>query len=91
MNTKPFHAPTELETIRRFKAIQRQQAFYTSRLKKHRAEMVALRQAGASYREITLWLKQTKRLKITHTSVMRYLKQLPELQENLHAQLSQSQ
>lgn len=89
MNTQQFDAPSEVENIRRLKSIRRQQTFYQSRLKKYRAEIVALRQSGASYREIALWLRHSKRLKITHTSVMRYLHKLPEAQEDSsHAKFS---
>jgi hypothetical protein len=81
MDTQQFDAPTAIDNIRRLKSIRRRQTFYTSRLKKYRAELIELRRAGASYREIALWLKHNKRLKITHTSVMRYLNKLPELKK----------
>ncbi len=83
MSTHQFNAAAELEKLRECKRIARQLAYYQSRLDRHRAELVALRKAGASFREITLWLRQFKHVKITHTTVMRYLLKLPELQSPL--------
>lgn len=59
--------------------------YQNSRLTKLRAELVLLRNEGASFCEITLWLRKTKRIKVTHTTVMPYLEKLPELKENNHA------
>lgn len=81
MSTHQFDAPTELEKIRRYKSVRRRKSYQQSRLMKLRTELVLLRQQGASYREIILWLRQTKRIKTTHTTVMRYLGKLPELKE----------
>lgn len=81
MSTHHFDAPTELEKIRQHKSIRRRKSYQQSRLIKLRTELVLLRKGGASYREIILWLRQTKRIKTTHTTVMRYLKKLPELKE----------
>ncbi len=87
MTTHPFNAPEILQQIRRRQAVKRRRQFQASRLTRVRAELVALRQAGGSYRELTHWLRQTHRIKVTHTSVMRYLAQLPECQEIKDAEL----
>ncbi len=89
MSTHHFNATTALEMVRERKKIQQRKSYSQSRLTKLRAELVALRQAGASYREITLWLRHHKRIKLTHTTVMRYLEKLPELkvEEDNHAEL----
>jgi hypothetical protein len=81
MSTQHFNATNELESIRRRKGIQRRKSYQRSRLAKLRAELVSLRKEGASYRELTLWLRQTKRIKMNHTTIMRYLEKLPELKE----------
>ncbi len=89
MSTHHFNATATLEMIRKHKKIQQRKSYSQSRLTKLHAELVALRQAGASYREIMLWLRHHKRIKLTHTTVMRYLEKLPELKtkENDHAKL----
>ncbi len=50
------------------------------RLRHHRAELVAMRRAGASYLSIAAWLRTEHRIRTTHTTVMRYLGSLPEMQ-----------
>lgn len=85
MSTHHFDATVELKKIRHHKSLQRRKMYQKSRLTKLRAELVLLRNEGASFREITLWLRQTKRIKVTHTTVMRYLEKLPELKENNNA------
>ncbi|MCD6040113.1 MAG: hypothetical protein K0S27_1513 [Gammaproteobacteria bacterium] len=88
MSTHHFNATDALETLRKRKKIQKRKCYLQSRLTKLRTELVTLRKAGASYRELALWLRHNKRIKMTHTTVMRYLMKLPELKENNHAQLS---
>ena len=44
--------------------------------------LVALRRAGASYPELAEWLRHKRRCKVHHTTVLRYLKGLPELSED---------
>ena len=68
-----------LNGIRQYRQLCRRVGYHRSRLEKFRAELVALRQGGASYPELVIWLRQTKRLKIAHTTLMRYLKRLPEV------------
>jgi hypothetical protein len=81
MSTHHFDATVELKKIRQRKSIRRRKSYQRSRLARLRAELVLLRKEGASYREISLWLCQTQRIKTTHTTVMRYLEQLPEIKE----------
>ncbi len=82
MSTHQFDATVVLKTIRQRKSIRRRKSFQRSRLEKLRAEIVLLRKECASYREISLWLCQTQRIKTTHTTVMRYLEKLPEMKES---------
>jgi hypothetical protein len=85
MDTQQFNVTTVLEKIRQQKKINQRKAYAQSRLNRYRAELVALRKAGASYRELTLWLRKDKRIKMNHVSVMRYLIKLPELKDDPNA------
>ncbi len=90
--THHFNAAVELTEIHNQRKMMRQQTYRKSRLTRHRAELVALKKAGASLHDIALWLRQKKRIKVSHTTVMRFLAKLPELtiteqNENAHAQL----
>lgn len=72
-------AQAELDAVRRRREIARRKRFTRSRLDRFRAELVELRRAGASYPELAEWLRREKRTKVSHTTVMRFLKQLPEM------------
>jgi hypothetical protein len=88
MTTHHFNATDTLAILRKRKKIQQRKIYTQSRLTKLRRELVTLRQEGASYRELVFWLRHEKRIKITHTTVMRYLEKLPELKERNYAELS---
>lgn len=79
MITQQFDAAQSLQVIRTYRTVCKQKAYQQSCLHKYRAELVALKQHGGSWRELALWLKQHKRRQISHTTIMRYLKKLPEL------------
>ncbi len=86
----PTHSPeldpaAELAALRARRDEARRRPYRASKLARFRAELVALRQAGASYPELSLWLK-ARRVSASHTTVLRFLKTLPELS---HAELSQ--
>lgn len=89
MSSQHFDAPTELKKLREKNNIRRRKIFHLSQLTRCRAELVALRKNGASFRELVFWLKEKKRIKVTHTTIMRYLNQLPELKETTNAEFSQ--
>lgn len=80
-NIASFDAQTELEKIRARRKLSRKKHYQKSRLDKHRAELVKLRKSGASFPELALWLRLERHTKISHTTVMRYLSKLPELNE----------
>lgn len=88
MSTHHFNAPDTIQILRQRKKIRQRKSYSQSRLMKLRSELVKLRKMGASYREISNWLRQDKCIKITHTTVMRYLAKCPELKEALGAKLS---
>lgn len=85
MSTQQFNATNELNSIRNLKLIRRRKVYAKSRLLRYHAELIAMHEAKASYREITLWLRRNKRIKISHTSVMRYLNKIKPVQEGSNA------
>jgi hypothetical protein len=74
-----FDAQAEIKRIRSLRAEARRKLFRKSRLDRYRAELVTLKQAGASCADLVLWLRITHRCKINRSSIDRYLKKLPEL------------
>lgn len=86
--THHFNAQEALLAIRQVKALCQPNRYRKSRLQKYRAELVGLRQAGATYSELVLWLWHEKHFKVTHTTVIRYLAKLPELRKEENAELS---
>ena len=79
-----FDAQAEVERIQSLRAEARRKLFRKSRLDRYRAELVALKQAGASCADLAVWLRVTHRCKINRSSIDRYLKKLPELHDGLH-------
>lgn len=59
--------------------IFKRRQYRRSRLTRYRAELVALRDSGASYPQLAQWLRSEKRIHVAHTTVMRFLHQLPEV------------
>lgn len=84
--TQYFNAAVELTALKEQRKIMRQQTYRKSRLLKFRTEIVELKKAGASLHDIALWLRQKKRVKVSHTTVMRFLARLPEMEKNNNAQ-----
>lgn len=79
-----FNATEELEAIRKRKALSRRRRFYKNRLERYRAELIELRQSGASYRELSLWIRTNKRWKVDHTIIRRWMIKLPEMEAFNH-------
>ena len=75
-------AQAELAALRARRAAAQRKTYRVSRLARYRAELVALRRAGASYPELAEWLRRKRRCKVHHTTVMRFLKSLPELHDD---------
>ena len=76
-----FDAQAEVERIRSRRAEARRKLFRKSRLDRYRTELLAMRQAGASCADLAEWLRVSHRCKINRSSIDRYLKKLPELNE----------
>lgn len=76
-----FDPVAEVERIRARRAESRRKLYRRSRLDKYRAELVAMKQAGASCADLAEWLRVSHRCKVNRSSIDRYLKKLPELHE----------
>ena len=74
-----FDAQVEVERIRARRAEARRRLYRRSRLDRYRAELVAMKRAGASCADLVEWLRIKHRCRINRSSVDRYLKKLPEL------------
>ena len=79
-----FNATDELEAIRKRKALNRRRRFKKNRLDRYRAELIELRQSGASYRELSAWIRTNKRWKVDHTVIRRWMIKLPEMENPNH-------
>jgi len=75
-----FDAAEILRGIRQQRLVSRRRRYCRSRLMVHRAELVALRRAGASLADLQLWLR-SQRVVAARSTISRYLGQLPELRE----------
>ena len=74
-----FNAEEEVKRVRARRAEARRKLYRKSSLGKHRAELVALRKAGASLSDLVEWLRKNCRLRIHRSSIGRYLNKLPEM------------
>lgn len=75
-----FDAAAALATIRAHREISHHQRLRRSRLERFRAELVELVSAGASSRELSLWLRRERNTLVHSSTVWRYVRKLPELQ-----------
>jgi hypothetical protein len=79
--TPGFDAAATLDTVRQARQERRHRRTWgKSKLVRHRAELVKLRQAGASLADLAHWLKTDKRMKADKSTIARYLATLPEMQ-----------
>ena len=78
--TEKFDAGAVLTAIKAHRAMAKHRSTWgRSRLVKHRAELVHMRQQGASFGDLVVWLRKEKRLKVERSTVKRYLDKLPEI------------
>ena len=74
-----FDAGAALEAIRDARAVRRhRRTWCKSRLSAHRAELVKLRDTGASYGDLAFWLLKQKRIKVDRSTVRRFMSKQPE-------------
>jgi hypothetical protein len=81
MKDETFDVLAEVDRIRSRRAEARRKLFRKSRLDKYRAELLAMKRVGASCADLAEWLKVRHRCKIHRSSIDRYLKKLPKLNE----------
>ncbi|MBI4828264.1 MAG: hypothetical protein HY804_05560 [Nitrospinae bacterium] len=73
-----FDPNSELSALRAEQAKRRRKMHRGSKLARFRAELVALRQAGASLAHLALWLGKRK-IRASRSAILRYLNTLPAL------------
>lgn len=78
-SAQSFDAAAALESTRANRAVARRRRWRPSQLARYRAELVGLRRAGGSYPDLAAWLRSEKRVVVSHTTVLRFLKQCGEL------------
>jgi len=69
---------TALADIKSFRLLARRRLYRRSRLERYRAELVALRLVGATYRDLQVWLRRERRCRVALSTIYRYLQSLPE-------------
>ena len=69
----PEDLQNQLAQIQAQRKAARRKPYRRSRLERHRAELLALARAGASHRDLALWLREYKRVKVHPTTVGRAL------------------
>ena len=75
-----FDAESALAKVKAHrKTAKRRTTWGKSKLVQHRAEMVKLRQAGASFADIQHWLRKECQIKTAESTVRRYMQKLSEL------------
>ncbi len=75
-----FDATTELQHIRAIRKIGQRKTYQRSKLERFRSELVALHQSGGSLADLQAWLR-IKKTKADRSTISRYLKKLPELNQ----------
>jgi IS30 family transposase len=74
-----FDAKTILETVRALRARKRHRK---SKLDKYRDEIMALVNEGASANDIVIFLREYKRMKVSVSSITRYLERMKNAVED---------
>lgn len=77
-----FNPEEELTIITEVRRVAKRKAFRVSKLNEFRSEIVALHKTGASLADIATWLRLNTRITAVRSTVSRFLKSLPELQNN---------
>ncbi len=70
-----FDVHTELSSLKAQTQAIRKRAYSTrkSRLDKYKFELLSLHQAGANTAELQRWLRTKNRVKVAHSTVLRWL------------------
>lgn len=89
MSSQHFNAAQEIAQMKQQRT-QRRHKRYHSRLNDFRQEIIELLKAeNCSYRLVAEWLQSKKRFKVSHTTIMRFARNLPEFQLILSSETQQ--
>lgn len=82
MTLENFNPEKELVIIAEVRRVAKRKAYRVSKLNKFRSELVALRGTNASLTDIATWLRLNTCIKAERSTISRFLRNLPELQNN---------
>ena len=87
MSEQHFDVTVEIESLQQRRNNRRHKK-YRHRIADFQVEIIEfLKHKNGSYRLVAEWLAVKKRLKVSHTTIMRFAKKLPELQEQKNDKL----
>ena len=86
-----FDALTEVQRVKAFRKECQRKRYRKSRLDRYRSELVGMRRIGASLADLAEWLRLFHRLKVSRSSIDRYLKKLPEFDGIITKEAQQDQ
>jgi hypothetical protein len=86
MTQQQFNVTDEIKQMQQRRADRRMKKYNArSRLQDYQAELLAfVNHENGSYRLAAEWLATKKRLKVSHTTIMRFIKKLSAIQEANH-------
>ena len=74
MSTENFDPETVLSKLRTEAQVRRRRSYRTSRLDRVAGELLLLHRAGASAAELQRWLASEQSIRVTHSTVSRWLR-----------------
>ncbi len=86
-----FDALTEVQWVKAFRKDCQRKRYRKSRLDRYRSQLVSMRRIGASLADLAEWLRLCHRLKVSRSSIDRYLKKLPEFDGIITKEAQQDQ
>ena len=83
LHPENFDAVSEVNRIRERLAVAKRKTYRRdkSSLDEYRTQLVALRKVGATYAVLAEWLRVNHRVRVSRSTIFRYLTKLPELGE----------
>ncbi|MDP2805876.1 MAG: hypothetical protein Q8O24_08030 [Gallionellaceae bacterium] len=70
-----FDAEATLAEIKEARSIRKKRCTWgRSKLRKHQAELIKLKAAGATLEDMQYWLRKNKRIRINPSNISRFLK-----------------
>ena len=74
MLTDEFNPKVTLSRLRAEAQVRRKKSYRTSRLDRLAGELLQLHRAGATAAELQRWLASERRIRVTHSTVSRWLR-----------------